>query len=98
MTTDGQDAEHAPSETNNDIPEAKDSEPEADGESPDTEDGSPEADPGQLGRAELSALHQKVLPALVTVYRENGRGTGFLIEGGLVVTAYHVAPRVKRRP
>jgi tetratricopeptide (TPR) repeat protein len=96
VTTDGQDAEHAPSETNNDIPEAMDSEPDADGEPPDTEDGSPEADPGQLGRADLSALHQKVLPALVTVYRESSRGTGFLIEGGLVVTAYHVAPLDQR--
>ncbi|MGA2254920.1 MAG: tetratricopeptide repeat protein, partial [Thermoguttaceae bacterium] len=31
--------------------------------------------------------------ALVTIYRGSSRGSGFVIEGGLVVTAYHVAPQ-----
>ena len=77
-------------------PKTKDSESEADNETPDTEDGNPEADSARPGLADLSALRQKVLPALVTIYRGNGRGTGFLIEGGLVVTAYHVAPQGQR--
>jgi Tfp pilus assembly protein PilF len=55
-----------------------------------TVDASPEADPARPG---LSALRQKVLSALVTVYRGSGRGSGFVIEEGLVVTSYHVVPQ-----
>jgi tetratricopeptide (TPR) repeat protein len=39
-----------------------------------------------------SSLRQKVLPSIVTIQSDGGRGTGFVIENGLVVTAYHVAP------
>jgi tetratricopeptide (TPR) repeat protein len=60
-------------------------------ESPEAEDSNPEADPDSPAPEDLSALQQKVLPAVVTVELRNGRGTGFVIEGGLVVTAYHVA-------
>ena len=87
-------ADSKPSETEDSDAEAKDPEPdsaeaqEADSETRDTEDGGPAAD---LARPDLSPLRQKVLPALVTLYRGHGRGTGFVIEGGLVVTAYHVA-------
>jgi tetratricopeptide (TPR) repeat protein len=42
--------------------------------------------------ADLSELQKMVTPALVTIRRHNSRGTGFVIEGGLVVTAYHVCP------
>ncbi len=65
---------------------------EAAPESPKADDSSPEADPDSPAPEELSALQQRVLPAIVTIERRNGRGTGFVIEGGLVVTAFHVAP------
>jgi tetratricopeptide (TPR) repeat protein len=51
-----------------------------------------EQDTARPDRIDLSALQEKVSPSLVTVRRGNGQGSGFIIEGGLVVTAYHVAP------
>ena len=94
----GQEAGRESSETKDSSPKAKDSHAEAaerqeeNRESPEAEDGNPEADPVPSALVDLSALRQKVLPALVTVHRGPGRSTGFVIEGGLVVTAYHVAP------
>jgi len=60
-----------------------------DGE-PNTDDVIPEMDPARPTTVDLSALKQMILPALVTIYQGSGHGTGFLIEGKLVVTAYHV--------
>jgi tetratricopeptide (TPR) repeat protein len=80
----------------------------ADNEDPDAdaEDASLDAEEGGLaveeegpamdfwrsGQADVSGLREKVQPSLVTIEREDGRGTGFVIENGLVVTAYHVVP------
>jgi tetratricopeptide (TPR) repeat protein len=50
-------------------------------------------------KTDLSALRQKVLPSLVTIFvgqgNNEGRGSGFVIEGGLIITAYHVASSSK---
>jgi tetratricopeptide (TPR) repeat protein len=51
------------------------------------------ADPTWPGLVDLLELRTMVLPALVTINRGHGRGTGFAIGGGLVVTAYHVTPQ-----
>ncbi len=55
------------------------------------ESGKPAANPAVV-LADLSELRKIVAPALVTIRQSHGRGTGFVIDGGLVVTAYHVAP------
>ena len=88
---DGQGSDGKPAETGKAAPKVKSSGSKTDNEPTDTEDGEPETDPALPVSAELSALQQKVMPSLVTVNRGTGRGTGFLIEGGLVVTACHVA-------
>ncbi len=63
---------------------------EADREPRDTDNVVSEED---SARPELSPLRKNVRQALVTVYQTGGHGSGFVIEGGLVVTAYHVAPQ-----
>ncbi|MGO9115412.1 MAG: tetratricopeptide repeat protein [Thermoguttaceae bacterium] len=95
--TKGQEADHESSETKDGSAEAKDSESKAadrqgvNRKAPESDDSNPEPDSPRPDLADLSALQHKAIPALVTIYRGRDRGSGFVIEGGLVVTACHVA-------
>jgi Tfp pilus assembly protein PilF/S1-C subfamily serine protease len=62
---------------------------------PEVQDGDSTKDSALSNHADLSALREKVLASLVTIRRDDGRGAGFIIEEGLVVTAYHVLPEGK---
>ena len=81
-----------PKDMDKDKDKDSESESESDSESADVEDGTLNGDSGFPALTDQSALSQKVRPALVTIFQGRRRGTGFVIEGGLVATAYHVAP------
>jgi len=63
---------------------------------PDESDSPAGEDSNQAGRDQPLGLREKVLPSLVIIQLDDGRGTGFVIEKGLVVTAYHVAPKGRK--
>jgi hypothetical protein len=58
---------------------------EADEDPSDVGEDRSDSDSGSWDDVGMAALRSMIRPSLVTVYRGSSRGTGFVIEGGLVV-------------